>query len=165
MTITVQKVSNKKSHESATGHVSGSAVYTDDQRLPAGMLSLYPVLSPHAHAKITKLDGTAAYEVAGLVTILTADDVIGENNTGVIIHDEVLLPTDEVSYWGQVVVWAVGETEDAARQAAAKVIVEYEPLPAIVTIQEAIAAERYQLKKHSIKRGEPDTAIQNCDRT
>ncbi len=165
MTITDQKVSNKKSHESAAGHVSGSAVYTDDQRLPAGMLSLYPVLSPHAHAKITKLDCTAAYEVEGLVTILTADDVIGENNTGVIIHDEVLLPTDEVSYWGQVVVWAVGETEDAARQAAAKVVVEYEPLPAIVTIQEAIAAESYHLKKQAIKRGEPEAAFQKSDRT
>jgi xanthine dehydrogenase large subunit len=141
VTITNQKVSNQKSHESAVGHISGKAVYTDDQRLPAGMLSLYPVLSPHARAKITKLDCTAAYEVTGLVTILTADDISGENNTGVIIHDEVMLPTDEVSYWGQVVVWAVGETEEAARQAAAKVIVEYEPLPAILSIQEAIAAD------------------------
>ncbi|WP_434686609.1 xanthine dehydrogenase molybdopterin binding subunit [Pseudanabaena minima] len=165
MTITDQKVSNQKSHESAVGHVSGKAVYTDDQRLPAGMLSLYPVLSPHARAKITKLDCTAAYEVAGLVTILTADDVPGENNTGVIIHDEVMLPTDEVSYWGQVVVWTVGETEEAARQAAAKVIVEYEPLPAILSIQEAIAADSYHLDKRVIKRGEPDTALQNSDRT
>ena len=165
MTITNQKVSNQKSHESAVGHVSGKAVYTDDQRLPAGMLSLYPVLSPHARAKITKLDCTAAHEVAGLVTILTADDISGENNTGVIIHDEVMLPTDEVSYWGQVVVWAVGETEEAARQGAAKVIVEYEPLPAILSIQEAIAADSYHLDKRVIKRGEPDTALQNSDRT
>ncbi|MFN5396165.1 MAG: xanthine dehydrogenase molybdopterin binding subunit [Pseudanabaena sp.] len=165
MTITNQKVSNQKSHESAVGHVSGKAVYTDDQRLPAGMLSLYPVLSPQARAKITKLDCTAAYKVTGLVTILTADDISGENNTGVIIHDEVMLPTDEVSYWGQVVVWAVGETEEAARQAAAKVIVEYEPLPAILSIQEAIAADSYHLDKRVIKRGEPDTALQNSDRT
>jgi len=165
MTITDQKVSNQKSHESAVGHVSGKAVYTDDQRLPAGMLSLYPVLSPQARAKITKLDCTAAYEVAGLVTILTADDVPGENDTGVIIHDEVMLPTDEVSYWGQVVVWAVGETEEAARQAAAKVIVEYAPLPAILSIQAAIAADSYHLDKRVIKRGEPDTALQNSDRT
>jgi len=160
-----QKIGLAKSHESAIGHVSGKATYTDDQRIPAGMLSLYPVLSPHAHAKITKLDSTAAYEIEGLVTILTAADITGENNTGVIIHDEVMLPTDEVSYWGQVVVWAVGETEDAARQGAAKVIVEYEPLPAILKIEEAIAANSFHLDKRVICRGEVDLALQNSERT
>ncbi|MBD2151900.1 xanthine dehydrogenase molybdopterin binding subunit [Pseudanabaena sp. FACHB-1277] len=156
---------SQKTHESAIAHVSGKAVYTDDQRLPAGMLSLYPVLSPHARAKITKIDCSAAYAVEGLVTILTAADVPGENDTGAIIHDEVMLPTDEVSYWGQVVVWAVGESEDAAREAAAKVVVEYEPLPAILSIEAAIAAQSFHLDKKVIKRGEPEIALEKSDRT
>jgi xanthine dehydrogenase large subunit len=159
----MSSLEQNKSHESAAGHVSGKAVYTNDQRLPAGMLSLYPVLSPHARAKITKLDCTAAYTVAGLVTILTADDIPGENNTGVIIHDEVMLPTEEVSYWGQVIVWAVGETEEAARQGAAKVIVEYEPMDAILSIPEAIASDSYHLDPRTIRRGEPETELQKSE--
>jgi len=156
-------VGQRKSHESATGHVSGKAVYTDDQRLPAGMLSLYPVLSPHARAKITKLDCSAAYEVEGLVMVLTAADIPGENDTGAIIHDEVMLPTDEVSYWGQVVVWAVGETEEAARQAAEKIVIDYEPLPAILSIQAALEADSFHNEMQVIRRGEPDLALQQAE--
>jgi len=169
MTFTETKIesqsSSQKTHESAIGHVTGKAIYTDDQRLPVGMLSLYPVLSTHARAKITKIDCSAAYAVDGLVTIPTADDVPGENNTGVIIHDEVMFPTDEVSYWGQVVVWAVGESEDAAREGAAKVVIEYEPLAAILSIESAIAHQSFHLDRKVIKRGEPDRALENSDRT
>ncbi|MBW4465248.1 MAG: xanthine dehydrogenase molybdopterin binding subunit [Pegethrix bostrychoides GSE-TBD4-15B] len=153
----------RKSHESAANHVSGKAIYTDDQRLPAGMLSLYPVLSPHARAKITRIDCTAAYEVAGLVTVLTADDLPGENNTGVIVQDEILFPLDEVSYWGQVILWTVGETEEAARRAAEKIIVEYEPLPAILSIQAAIAADSFHNDLQVMRRGEPDAALQQAE--
>ncbi len=152
-------VGQRKSHESAVAHVSGTAIYTDDQREPAGMLSLYPVLSPHARATITQLDTAPALTVAGCITVLTAADVPGENNTGVIVHDEVLLPTDEVSYYGQVVAWAVGETETAAREAAAKIVVEYAPLPALKTVQEAIAAQSYHNDLQVIRRGDPDLAL------
>ena len=152
-------VGQRKSHESAVAHVSGTAIYTDDQREPAGMLSLYPVLSPHARATISQLDIAPALTVAGCITVLTAADVPGENNTGVIVHDEVLLPTDEVSYYGQVVAWAVGETETAAREAAAKIVVEYAPLPALKTVQEAIAAQSYHNDLQVIRRGDPDLAL------
>lgn len=148
-------VGQRKSHESAVAHVSGTAVYTDDQREPLGMLSLFPVISPHTHAKITKLDPSPALAVKGCVTVLTAADVPGENNTGVIVHDEILLPTDEVYYYGQVVAWAVGETEEAAREAAGRVVVEYEPLPAVKTVQEAIAASSYHSDPQFMRRGMP----------
>lgn len=151
------------SHESAAGHVSGGAVYTDDQRQPVGMLSLYPVLSTHAKAKILTVDPTPAYEVPGVVTVLTAADVPGENDTGVIVKDEPLFPTKEVSYWGQPIVWVVGETEDAARLGAAKVIVEYEPLTPVVTIQDAIATESFHTKPQVCDRGDIQTAFASAD--
>ena len=72
----------RKSHESAIGHVTGKAVYTDDQRLPVGMLSLYPVVSPHAHARILKVDTSAALGIEGVVTVLTPEDIPGKNDTG-----------------------------------------------------------------------------------
>jgi xanthine dehydrogenase large subunit len=158
-------VGQHKSHESAVAHVSGTAVYTDDQREPAGMVSLFPVLSPHTRATITTLDTTSALEVEGCITVLTAADVPGENNTGVIVRDEVLLPTDEVSYYGQVVAWAVGETEAAARAAANKVVVEYEPLPAIKSIKEAIAADSYHNDPQFIRRGDPDAVLAQAEHT
>ncbi len=156
-------VGQRKSHESATGHVSGKAIYTDDQRSPVGMLSLYPVLSPHTKARITKLDPTPAYEVEGCVTVLTAADVPGENDTGAILQDEVMLPTDEISYFGQVVAWAVGESEEAARLAAEKVVVDYEPMPAILSIQAAIAADSFHNDLQVVRRGDPEVALQQAE--
>src|SRR4028118_1843220 len=146
------------SHESAAHHVSGRAVYTDDQRQPAGMLSLYPVLAPHARAKILAIDASAAFEVPGVLTVLTAADIPGENDTGTIIHDEPLIPTPEISYWGQAVVWVVAETEDAAREAAKRVVVEYEPLAPVLTIKEAIEKDSFLTIPTIMKRGEPENA-------
>ncbi len=156
-------IGTHKSHESAVGHVTGKAIYTDDQRPPVGMLSIYPVLAPYAHAYITKLDISAALNVAGCVTVITAADVPGENDTGTIIHDEILLPTEIISFWGQAVAWTVGETEEAARAAAAQVLVEYEPLAPILTIQAAIAAESFHLKPQKFRRGDPGTELERAE--
>jgi xanthine dehydrogenase large subunit len=127
------------------------------------MLSVYPVLAPHAKARILHMDTTRAAEVEGFVTVLTAADVPGENNTGVIVHDEVLLPTDEVSYWGQAVAWTVAETEDAARQAAAKVDVEYEPLEPILSVKAAISANSFLNDLQLIRRGDAQTALETAE--
>ncbi len=154
--------SHRRSHESAAHHVSGTAIYTDDQRSFADMLSLYPVLSPHAHARITHLDVAPALEIAGVVTVLTAADVPGQNNTGVIVLDEELLPTETVQYWGQAVVWVAGETEAAARLGAAQVKVEYAPLDPIVTIQDAIAQQSFHTRLKTIQRGDPQPALQTA---
>jgi xanthine dehydrogenase large subunit len=151
----MSRVGSRNSHESAAAHVTGKAVYTDDQRSLAGMLSIYPVLAPHARARILRIDPTLAYEVAGVVTVLTTADIPGTNDTGAILQDEVLLPMEEVSYWGQAVVWVVGETEDAARLGAAKVVVEYEPLAAILTIQAAIAHNSFHEAPLVIRRDPP----------
>ena len=151
-----------KSHESAEKHVTGQALYTDDQRLPIDMLHLWPVLSTQARAKIS-LDLTAASQVQGVVTIITAEDVTGENDTGVIFHDEVLLPTEEVSYCGQAIVWVAGETEDAARRGAEKVIVNYEPLTPILTIQDAIACQSFHAAPAVMGRGDPLFTLNESD--
>jgi len=152
-------VGQAKSHESAIAHVTGKAVYTDDQRLPRGMVSLYPVMAPHAHARISHLDVAPAFQVEGVVTVLTAADVPGENDTGVILHDEVLLPVDEVSHWGQAIAWVVGETETAARLGAAQVVAEYEPLQPVLSIQQAIATNTFHCPPQVIRRGDPETAL------
>jgi len=130
-------------HESAHGHVTGAALYTDDLigRFP-NLLHAWPVLAPHAHARVTLLDATPAFQEPGVVTTLTGADAHGEGDTGPVRHDEPLFPL-EVMFYHQPVAWVLGETLDAARRGAARVRAEYQPLPAILTIEEAIAASSY----------------------
>ncbi|MBM3818119.1 MAG: xanthine dehydrogenase molybdopterin binding subunit [Acidimicrobiia bacterium] len=130
-------------HEGARGHVTGEALYADDLcgRFP-GLLHAWPVLAPHAHARVTRLDAAPALEEPGVVTTLTAGDAPGEANTGPNRHDEPLFP-DEVMFHQQPVAWVLGETLDAARRGAARVAAEYEPLPAVLDIEQALAAGSY----------------------
>jgi xanthine dehydrogenase large subunit len=127
-------------HESARGHVTGEALYTDDlvPRFP-NVLHAWPVLAPYAHAAVKTLDVSPALSQPGVVTILTASDVPGEGDSGSSRHDEPLFPA-EVMYHHQPVAWVLGDTLEAARLGAERVHAEYEPLPAILTIEEAVAA-------------------------
>jgi len=145
-------------HESADLHVTGLALYTDDllSRYP-GVLHAYPVQAPHAHAHVRALDTAPALAVPGVVYVLTAADVPGVNDAGV-KHDEPLFPS-EVMYYGHPVCWVLGETLEAARIGATKVAVKYEPLPSLITIKEAIAAESYQGSRPVLHRGDPDAAF------
>ena len=141
-------------HESAREHVTGEALYTDDLllRFPR-LLHAWPVLSPHAHALITKLDVLAALNAPGVATVLTARDIPGEGDSGSNRHDEPLFPT-EAMYHSQPVAWVLGETLEATQLAAALVMVEYEPLPPILTIDDAIAAESFHSQPLRLARGD-----------
>ncbi|MER7608218.1 xanthine dehydrogenase molybdopterin binding subunit [Nocardioides sp. NPDC127503] len=148
-------------HESAALHVTGEALYTDDLvgRI-AGTLHAWPVQAPHTHALITAMRTEPAYAVPGVVRVLTADDVPGVNDAGV-KHDEPLFPT-EVMFHGHAVCWVLGETQEAARLGAAAVEVDYEPLPSLVTVTEAIAAESFQGTPRNLARGDASAALENA---
>ena len=118
------------------------------------MLEVWPVCSPHAHAKILRRDATAARAMPGVRAVLLAEDVPGLNDVGAVRHDEILLADNEVFYHGQIVALVVGETQEICRAAAAKVVVEYEPLPPIFTIEEAIAANSFHTEPNYIRRGD-----------
>jgi xanthine dehydrogenase large subunit len=150
MTITGQSVP----HESARGHVTGSALYTDDliARFP-DVLHAWPVLAPHAHALVTSLDVTPALHEPGVVTALTGADVPGEGDTGPARHDEPLFPV-EVMFHHQPVAWVLGETLDAARRGAGRVRAEYQPLPAILSIEQAIEAGSFLTEPLHLSSGD-----------
>ncbi len=150
MTIAGQPVP----HESARGHVTGEALYTDDliARFP-GLLHAWPVMAPHAHALLTSIDTAAALQQPGVVYVLTAADVPGEGDTGPSRHDEPLFPA-EVMFHHQPVAWVLGDTVEAARAGAAHVKAIYEPQPAILTIEEAIAAGSFLTETARLSRGD-----------
>jgi xanthine dehydrogenase large subunit len=141
-------------HESALAHATGAARYTDDlcDRFP-GLLHAWPVLAPHAHARVLSIDTAAAIRASGVVHVLTGADVRGEGNTGPARHDEPLFPT-EVMFHAQPVAWVLGETLDAARQGAELVRADYEPLPAILTIEDAVAAQSFLTGPLRLARGD-----------
>ena len=141
-------------HESARGHVTGEARYTDDlaAALP-GVLHAWPVQAPHAHALLTALDAAPALEEPGVAAVLTAADVPGEGDTGANRRDEPLFPT-EISFHRQPVAWVLAATAEAARRGAARVRAAYEPLPVILTIEQAIAAGSFLSERFAIVCGD-----------
>ena len=126
-------VGERHYHDSAFDHVTGRALYTDDLggRL-TGLLHAYPVQSTTAHATLKSLDASAAYDVPGVVRVLTADDIPGVNDQGA-KQDEPMLPADEIMFYGQAVAWVLADDLEAAKEGAAKVVVEVEELPSLIT--------------------------------
>ncbi len=145
-------------HESARHHVAGTATYTADAP-PAGALTCWPVTVPHAHARILRLETDAAEAAPGVRAVLTAERIPGANDSGAIVHDEPILATDAVRYWGQPVAWIVADTADLARAAAERVAVETEPLPAILGIEAAVAAESFHGDLQRMGRGDVESAL------
>jgi xanthine dehydrogenase large subunit len=141
-------------HESAAAHVTGEACYTDDllARFP-GVLHAWPVMAPHAHALVRTVDTAAAAASPGVVRVLTADDVPGEGDTGPARHDEPLFPR-EVMFHGQPIAWVLAESLEQARVAAALVEASYEPLPAILRLDDAVEVESYLAGPFRLARGD-----------
>jgi xanthine dehydrogenase molybdopterin binding subunit len=123
------------------------------------MLEVWPVCSPHAHARLVRRDSTAARKMAGVHAVLLAEDVPGVNDTGVVRKDEPLLADQKVQFHGQIVALVVGDSLEACRRAAEQVVIEYEPLPAIFTIEQAMAAQSFHNEPNFIRRGDAAAAL------
>ncbi len=147
------------SHESAEEHVTGRAKYVDDLWPSVHRVAhAWPVLSPHARARVISIDPAPAAALPGVLAILTAADVTGVNDIGPVRRDEPLFPS-EVSFHGQAVTWVVAETEEQAQQAAAAVRVEYQPLPTILSIEHALQNQSFLTEPERMRRGNPEEAI------
>ena len=149
-------------HESADGHVTGEALYTDDLASRfVGALTAWPVQAPHAKAQIRSIDASAALAMDGVVTVLSADDVPGKNNVGPSRPDEPLFP-QAVTFYGQAVLWVLADDEESAKRGAQAVLIDYEPQEPILTVQAAIDADSMLTETARILRGAPEQAIANA---
>ncbi len=127
----------------------GHGAYLDD--LGPDALAVAFVRSPHAHARILDIDVEAALDVDGLVAIYTYEDLPGrvaEPLPLLIPHPALThgrtgfaLAADEVNYVGEPVVMVVAADRYLAEDAAEAIIVDYEPLPVVVGVDTARAAE------------------------
>ncbi len=146
-------------HDSARDHVTGTAVYLDDLPPIRGELLVECVGSPVAHGRIRARDTTAAAQVDGIVGVYTAADVPGDNVFGPVVHDEELLARDVCHYVGQPIVALAGTSAQALRAARAAVRLEVEPLPAVLSIDEALAAGQFIGPTRHIRRGDVAAAF------
>ncbi len=153
------EVGRARPHESAVLHVLGQATYTDDIRETAGTLHAALGLSGRAHARILGIDLEQVAASRGVVAVLTAQDIPGLNDCGPIIHDDPILADGLVQYVGQPVFIVVADSHDNARRAARLARIDYEDLPAILSPQEARAAQSYVLPPMRLARGDAHSAF------
>jgi CO/xanthine dehydrogenase Mo-binding subunit len=136
----------------ALGHVTGRTEFFEDVN-PTGMLHLKMHRSERHHALLERVDTSAALEVPGVVRVLTHEDVPNNWYTilrliGVEPNDEPVLPEDRVLYKGEPIVAVVATSEEAALAGAAAVRVDYEDLPAVFDVEEALAEGTPAIKPH-----------------
>ena len=147
-------------HDAAPLHVTGRARYVDDIPLPEGALHLAFGTSDVAHGKITSVDLDAVRAAEGVITVLTAEDLPHENDVSPSPSPEPLLAEDTVHFLGQPIFLVVATSHLAARKAARMGKIEIEPLPALLTIDEAMAADsRFEDGPRIYQKGDAAAAI------
>jgi CO/xanthine dehydrogenase Mo-binding subunit len=119
--------------------VTGRFEYGVDASRP-GMLWARLARSPHAHARIRSIDTAAALAVPGVRAIITGADTVGHMASRY-VRDEPILAHRRVRYPGEPVAAVAADTEEAAEEACRLIEVEYEPLPAVGSIEEALAPD------------------------
>ncbi len=158
------RVGISRPHESAHLHVAGEATYIDDIAELAGTLHCALGLSPVAHGRLTGMALDAIRAMPGVVRVLTPADIPGPNECGSIVHDDPIFCDGEVRYLGQPVFAVVARTRDAARRAAAKAkdkgVLTIEPLPPVLTPQQAHALGQYVLPPMHLERASTEGGTQ-----
>lgn len=149
-------------HDSSRLHVTGEATYTDDVVEPKGLLHVAVGLSTRPHARITRIDLDAVRKAPGVVEVMTANDIPGENNCGPIVADDPILAPGLVQYVGQAVFAVAARTVEQARKAAKLATIEYQDLEPILDPAVAVEKESFVLPSERIERGDSRTALQNA---
>lgn len=138
----LNEIGKPTQRQDALGHVTGRSPYFDDH-LFDGLLHIRCVRSPHHHARIRRIDTSEAERMPGVKRILLGKDVPNNLNTLLSlldfgIDDEPLISDKKVSYVGEPVAAVIAESDREARDAVAKVRVDWEVLPHVLDPEEAI---------------------------
>ncbi|KAF2622587.1 xanthine dehydrogenase [Macroventuria anomochaeta] len=159
------EVGQSKSHVAAMQQTTGEAQYTDDIPLQRNELYGCLVLSTKAHAKLLSVDAEAALDLPGVAAYVDHKDLATPESNwwGAPSCDETFFAVDEVFTAGQPIGMILADTAKHAEQAARAVKIEYEELPAIFTIEEAIQQESYFQHFRHIKKGDVDKAFEEAD--
>ncbi|MFQ5693583.1 MAG: xanthine dehydrogenase family protein molybdopterin-binding subunit, partial [Nitrospinota bacterium] len=131
----------------APAKVQGLAKFVTDLRLPRALVGKV-LRSPHPHARIVEVDSAKAKRIPGVRAVITWRD-IPHIRWGHEIKNQTALAADRVRFLGEEVAAVAASDEDAALEALDRVRVEYEPLPAVFTLDEALAEGAPRLHEES----------------
>ena len=146
-------------HDSAALHVSGEAAYTDDLHEPRGTLHVALGVSPVAHGRLRAVRLDEVRAAPGVVDVIVAADIPGVNDVGPILRDDPILAEGGVQFAGQPVFAVAATSVEAARRAARLGRFDIEPLPPILTIEEAMASASFVLPPVHVARGDAAAAL------
>ena len=119
----------------STEKLTGDALYASDMILP-GMLFAAVKRSPHARARIRRIDTSKALSMPGVRAVVTGAEL--DYRLGLYVVDKYILAKGEVRHYGEAVAAVAAETYAQARRAADAIAVEYEPLPPVLHHMEAL---------------------------
>lgn len=149
-------------HRDSILHVRGQSQYIDDVPAPEGMVHMAVFGSPVAHGKILSLNTEEALNLEGVVAIITAGNIPGENQIGALIPDEGLLAEGEVHFMGHPVALVVAKTPEIARQALSKIKIQIEELPIITDPREAYEKGHIIGATRTFTLGDIDKTWEKC---
>ena len=144
-------------------HVRGQSVYIDDLPLVQGTLFAAVFDSPVAHGRIRSLDLSVAMALPGVVRIITADDIPGENQVGGIIADEELLASTQVHFCGMPIALVIASSEEIAKAAVKMISVDIDPLHVITDPREAKEKNELIVPPRTFRLGDPALVWDECE--
>ncbi len=149
-------------HIDAAAHTRGESQYVDDAPPLTDMLHAAVFGSPAAHGEIVALHLDDARTMSGVVAVLTADDIPGENQIGPIIQDEPLLAEGEVHFRGQPMAVVVAESPEIARKGVRAITAEIAEKPPITDPRRAYELGEVIGKTRTFQLGDVDAAWEPC---
>jgi aldehyde oxidoreductase len=162
-------LSNPQLKSEYINKVTGTCYFADDV-VKEGMLYGKILWAAHPHARILKIDTSEAEAMEGVALVLTAEDIPGKNQAGLIIRDQPAIAREKSLYIGDSLASIFAETPEIADKAREKIKVDYEILPGIFSPQEATKSdaptlhEGGNLLRHAaIVRGDVDKAFLECE--
>lgn len=153
-------VGQSVAHESAHKHVRGTAQYVDDLPLLPGTLFVATGQSCKAHARICAIDLSAVKTAPGVIDVITQGNIPGKVDVGPVYPGDPLLAGDLVEFIGQPIFAVAATSVEAAQRAVLLAKIDYEELPAQLTVEDSLAAQNFVLPQHQMLMGDPDTNIE-----
>lgn len=144
-------------------HVRGESVYLDDVPLLQGTLFACVYDSPVAHGVLKSIEIEEAEKSEGVVKVILANDIKGENQIGGILPDEPLLAEGFVHFCGMPIAIVLAESEQAAHKAAKKITSEIERLEIVTDPRVAFAKNDLIVPPKHFKLGDTENAFKNCE--
>ncbi len=148
--------------------VCGKALFIEDLE-PPGVLHARVLRSPHPHARVLEVDAEAARALSGVLAVLTARDIPGENLIGETVKDRPVLCGERVRFCGDPVALVAARTPEVAEEACSLIRVAYEPLPPVLSPEEALRPGSPSLHpggnllaERKVRRGDVEAALREA---